>query len=386
MEKIQGLFKVVTTDTPTSEIGRLFKWKDGSSGKEAYGEFGIFDYRGHATFERMKGGAGFQPETMPQHMHVISTNAVLPKEWYVDFQGNVVRQNANTSKLDEAGADIWYAKIEASTDKTLGVPLISDTVVGWYNECNGEYDMILMDIIQKTVCPKGELCVNKLTGKDCPDELEEMFLPDVFETDYATIEGKEYKTDGKDLSELTGKSDMISGILIWGKNTFNKKDGLDVGEITIGSPCSGKSNIQEHLLKTGGGDRAIEIQDEMGVYNNPEALKKLNERMQERLGFTSDLQKEFLEKNIPNPAIGMMILDWYYDGNGWTRLDNPNIKYVVLSGDPMYGMQIPKEVPYINHLPDAEKVFDELMESEKCAVLYKLTTLGMELVKSDTKL
>lgn len=122
--------------------------------------------------------------------------------------------------------------------------------------------------------------------------------------------------------------------------------------------------------------------------DSPERTKELNDQMKERLGFTSDLQREWLEKNIPSPAIGMMIMDWYYTGDedGWKRLDNPKDKYVVLSGDPMYGMQIPKEVPYINHLPDAEKVFNDLMTSEGCAVLYKLTTQGMELVKSDTNL
>ena len=120
--------------------------------------------------------------------------------------------------------------------------------------------------------------------------------------------------------------------------------------------------------------------------NSPEALKELNNQLKERLGYTSDLQREWLEKSIPNPAIGMVILDWYYDGNKWTRLHNPDEKYIVMAGDPNYGMMIPKEVPYINHLPDAEKVFDELMISENCAVLYKLTELGMELIKSDTNL
>lgn len=72
-----------------------------------------------------------------EHMHFVSTEAIVPNSYYIDNQGNVERFSVSWGFFSRNFALNEPRKIIATTDKSLGLPLINGDFLDAYIKADG---------------------------------------------------------------------------------------------------------------------------------------------------------------------------------------------------------------------------------------------------------
>lgn len=106
--------------------GGLFKWIDPSA-KEQYGEIGIYNNLGEATWNRQPVNSRI---TIPQHLYIVSNEPASEGHWVTDgFQ----LAKVNCLTVNDPNKYL-HKRVIASTDESLGYPGIPPAFIEAYKK------------------------------------------------------------------------------------------------------------------------------------------------------------------------------------------------------------------------------------------------------------
>lgn len=115
---------------------------------------------GHILFTCSSTPAGLQP----QHLYLVSDREIKINDKYINtFTDKIEKNDSN-----EEGIDDIYKKIEATTDKSLGLPLIPQSFIEEYAQKQGKIDKVKIHIRGEGYC---------LAGMPITEENEVIILP-----------------------------------------------------------------------------------------------------------------------------------------------------------------------------------------------------------------